>query len=74
MFKINPGSDLSQATCNEHRVKVLEFVYILQELTIKPDGLALLTSMSADIIEALIRLPTAAVRPVTASGRPCILL
>ncbi len=43
--KINSASDFlgALAVCDEHRAGVLEFVNILQELTIKPDGLAVLT-------------------------------
>ncbi len=43
--KINPASYLfgALAVCDEHRAEVLEFVHILQGLTLKQDSLALLT-------------------------------
>ncbi len=45
MIKINPASHLLGAlvVCDEQRAEVLEFVNILQGLTIKQDSLALLT-------------------------------
>ncbi len=43
--KINPASDLlgALAVCDEHRAEVVELVNTLQRLSIKHDGLALLT-------------------------------
>ncbi len=43
--KINPASYLlgALAVCDEHRAELLEFVNILQGLTIKQDSLVLLT-------------------------------
>ncbi len=43
--KINPASYLLGVlvVCDEHRAKILEFVLILQGLTIKQDSLVLLT-------------------------------
>ncbi len=45
MSNVNPASDLlgALAACDEHLAEVLEFVNILQGLTIKQDILALFT-------------------------------
>ncbi len=43
LILINSNLVGAQAVCDKHRAKVLEFVNILQRLTIKQDALALLT-------------------------------